>query len=211
MPFITINEFKDLLKDTPETEIVTEYIFAGAPYAFRQNPLLMNVVVRHLTSRLPITAEDITIVGSAKLGFSLNPDAYFNQFSEESDIDIVVVNETLFDEVWSILLKWHYPRRYTGLENIANSRWAGSRQKDIYWGWLSPDEIRYEGLFFPNALKPLRDLSTAWFNAFRAFSHYPELAGRVMRGRLYRTWNHALLYHAEGLRQLKEFLREIEE
>jgi hypothetical protein len=116
MPFVTVNEFKELLKNIPVPQIVEEYIFAGVPYAFRRNPTLMNVIVRHLTSRLPITAENIAIVGSAKLGFSLNPDGYFNPFSDESDIDVVVVNETLFDEIWSILLKWHYPRRYTGLE-----------------------------------------------------------------------------------------------
>ncbi|MFN2413626.1 MAG: hypothetical protein ABR603_00640 [Pyrinomonadaceae bacterium] len=138
MPFVTVNEFKDLLKNIPVPQIVEEYIFAGAPYAFRRNPTLMNVIIRHLTSRLPITAENIAVVGSAKLGFSLNPDGYFNPFSDESDIDVVVVNETLFDEIWSILLKWHYPRRYTGLENILNSKWAGSRQKDIYWGWVRP-------------------------------------------------------------------------
>lgn len=210
MPNPTVGEFKELLKGTPLNEVAEEHILGGAPYAFRRRPTLMNEMQMHLISHLPITAENIIIVGSAKTGFSLNPDAYFNPFNSESDIDVAIIDENLFDEIWSTLLMWHYPRRYVGLDYVS-SRWAGQRQKDIYWGWLTPDKIRYEGLYFPRALKRFRDLTTAWFNAFRSFSLYPEFARREISGRLYRTRNHVLLYQVEGLRQLREFLLTTEE
>jgi hypothetical protein len=82
--------------------------------------------------------------------------------------------------------------------------------EDVYWGWFRPDQIKYEGLLFPEVLKPMRDISTSWFDAFRSLSTYPEFATRNISGRLYRTWDHARLYHVEGLRQLTEIVREIE-
>jgi hypothetical protein len=210
MPHLTVNEFKAMLIDTPLNQVVEEHILGGETYAFRKRPILMNEIQRHLTARLPVTAENIIIVGSAKTGFSLNPDAYFNPFTDDSDIDVAIIDESLFDEIWFTLLNWHYPRRYIGLDHI-NSRWVGHRQKEIYWGWLTPDKIRYEGLYFPSALKRFRDLTTAWFNAFRSFSLYPELARREVSGRLYRTRRHALFYQVEGLRQLREFLQTVKE
>ena len=49
-------------------------------------------------------ASDVLIVGSAKTGFSLDPDRYFVPFQEASDIDIAVVHEGLFDDVWRTML-----------------------------------------------------------------------------------------------------------
>jgi hypothetical protein len=73
-------------------------------------------------------------------------------------------------------------------------------------GLVCPGQIKYEGLSFPEVLKPLRDISTAWFNAFRGLSRIPDFSRRNITGRVYRTWDHAFLYHADGLRQIKESL-----
>jgi hypothetical protein len=59
--------------------------------AFRQE------VVRGLDG---LTEADIRIVGSARLGFSLRPRNHLREFREESDIDVAVVNATLFDWLW---------------------------------------------------------------------------------------------------------------
>ncbi len=209
MPYPTTEEFKAILKAQSLSEIVREYIFTGEPFAFQKNPASMVKIRRHLTSRLPLAADNIFVIGSAKLGFSLNPDSYFHAFSDESDIDIAIVDTDLFDKVWLNLLDWHYPRRITGLDPI-NSKWAGDRKKDIYWGWITPHKIRYEGLNFPKTLEPLRDLSAKWFDAFQSFSAYTEFVSRRMESRLYRSWDHALRYHVEGLRSLREFVERLE-
>jgi hypothetical protein len=70
-----------------------------------------------------------------------------------------------------------------------------------------PTDIRFEGLSFPSALKPIRDCSTLWFNTFQSLTDYPEFSARDVHGRLYRTWEHVHLYHAEGLRQIREIVR----
>jgi hypothetical protein len=78
--------------------------------------------------------------------------------------------------------------------------WATARRKELYWGWFVPNQVRFNGLSLPAALKPIRDCSTLWFNTFQALTKYPDFSKRDVNGRLYRTWDHVRLYHAEGLR-----------
>jgi hypothetical protein len=52
---------------------------------------------------------DIRVVGSARHGFSMRPRNHLRAFTDESDIDVVVVNETLFDWLWIALLIAAYP------------------------------------------------------------------------------------------------------
>jgi len=202
----SVEEFTDILLRQPLDEIVQEYVFQGVPYVFRNQPETVTLLFRHLRSALDLTEQNITIVGSAKIGFSLSPHNFPRNFSDESDIDVLIVDERLFDQVWSTVLKWHYPRRVSQLGSI-DGGWARERRKDLYWGWFVPDKIRFDGLSFPDVLKPLRDISTAWFNAFRSLSLYPEFARREVSGRLYRTWKHAFLYHEDGIQQIREIVR----
>jgi hypothetical protein len=201
--FPSVDEFRRVLLTTPLNEVVRKYIFEGVPYVFRETPELMEALRNHLCDDLGISADSTIVIGSAKIGFSLSPDTVFRQFSDESDIDVLIVDERIFDDIWKIVLKWHYPRRIRGLEGMDGS-WGRRRRRELYWGWFVPDKIKYEGLSFPEVLKPLRDISTAWFNAFRGLSRTPEFSRRNITGRLYRTWDHAFLYHADGLRQIKE-------
>lgn len=198
-----VDDFTNILLQRPLDEIVKTLIFKGAPYAFRSKPDAMGILQAHLQKNLGVKSESVAIVGSGKMGFSLSPDTFAMPFSDESDIDVIIVNNELFDSCWSTILKWHYPRRYTGLEISADRGWAGDRKKDIYWGWIEPDRIKFTGLTFPQTLRPLRDFSTRWFNTFKGLSRYTDFAGRNVNGRLYRTWEHATLYHVEGLRVIK--------
>lgn len=43
---------------------------------------------------------EILVVGSAKLGFSVVPHKLYRPFCDESDIDVAIVSSTLFDKIW---------------------------------------------------------------------------------------------------------------
>lgn len=202
MTYTNSEDFKSIILTTPLDSVVHQYIFQGIPYVFRDKPAALDLLIKHLSSAIKLDEENIRVVGSAKMGFSLNPDNFPRGFSDASDIDVIVINEQLFDRIWMTLLEWHYPRRLMQLGRV-EGEWAQLRRKEIYFGWLVPDEIHYEGLSFPNVLKPLRDISALWFNSFRSLSLYPEFAARTISGRLYRSWEHALRYHTEGLRQIR--------
>ncbi|MGH9511249.1 MAG: hypothetical protein ACRD2U_03835 [Terriglobales bacterium] len=200
MPFLEVDEFRELLRSEPLDRIVTQYVFGGTPYVFRQRPANAETLYHHLSGKLAVDARNIRIVGSAKMGFSLSPDTFSRRFLPSSDIDVVVVDEGLFDGLWLALLNWHYPRRTAGLG--ADNEWGRQRRRDIYWGCFSPEDLKFDRVSFPQALKPVLDISTTWFNAFRTLSHFSEFTRRNVSGRLYRTWHHAEMYHKYGLQQV---------
>ena len=199
-------EFREILLSTEPDDVAKRHVFDGTAYAFRSRPKAFVLLRSHLSESLGVTEENIVVVGSAKIGFSLSPDNFPRRFNPFSDIDVVVVDEELFDRVWMTILDWNYP--LGRLKMLAVDRvWTSRRRSDLYWGWFRPDRIRFTGLSLPQALAPIRDISTGWFNAFQGLSRYPEFAQRQISGRLYRTWGHALRYHADGLRQIADALR----
>jgi len=194
-------EFKGIVLVEPDAAVVERYVFAGAPHVFGEWPEGLGVVRTHLNGELGCSHDNVVIVGSAKLGFSLSPDRFGRRFSDGSDVDVAVVDAALFDEIWYTVLKWDYPRR-----RIGSSEWAAARRREMFSGWCAPAELTFVGLEFPELLVPVRDLSAKWFNAFHSLSLHPRLAAREFNGRLYRTWDHAALYHADGIRQLRRAL-----
>lgn len=203
--FLSLADFEELVLTRPGDQLVADYILKGPPYVFRKDAVALDVLRSHLAGRLSISKSSILVIGSAKTGFSLNPQNYPRPFGDTSDIDVVVIDEALFDQAWGTLLKWNYPRRIVPLGRV-DGTWASMRRKDVYWGWFTPHTIQFEGISSPEVLHPLRDLSTRWFDAFRSlaeYTHHPELARRDVSGRLYRSLNHVALYHEEGLRLLR--------
>lgn len=198
-----LDNFKSDLTSQPLDWVADNYIFEGTPFVFKDQPESTRVLIDHLSAELGLMANNLRIIGSAKIGFSLDPNNFPRDFTDRSDIDVLVVDEQLFDTIWMIVLKWHYPRRIAGLFGD-DHQWMRKRRKDLYWGWLHPDKIRYEGLSLPEVLRPLRDISTKWFNAFHSLSLYSELSGRNVSGRLYRSWDHARSYHCDTLQQIKD-------
>ncbi len=202
-----VEQFKQMLREKPLDDVVRKYVFGGEPYAFREMPHAYTLLRNHLSKQIGTLAENITLVGSGKAGFSLKPDTFPRQFSDESDLDIVVVDEELFNRLWMALLKWNYPRRYSWLPPD-DWEWVKKRQKDIYWGWFLQADVRghYRRVTPRRPLQVWQEFSTRWFNAFKSLSLHKELARWQVKGRLYRTWDHALLYHTDGLRQIRESL-----
>jgi hypothetical protein len=206
----SVEEFKELLSRESPEKIIQDHIFGGDLYLAREHPRVLNTLRRHLCPRLRFEEQNVIIVGSAKIGFSLDPNSFPRRYTKSRDIDVLIVSETLFDTFWQTMLRWHYPRLPERLPET-DWRWVIARQRDLYWGRFHPGEIGYEGLTFPDVLKPLRDLKTKWFDSFQSLSLYEEFLGRDVNGRLYRTWEHALLYQASGLRQIQTQLTPGEE
>lgn len=186
------------LETRPITDVVREHVFEGEPVVFASAPDLYGTLRAHLSTTLGVDADGITIVGSGKIGYSLSPDSFGRNFLKTSDVDVVVVHAGMFDRIWDCLLDWQYPwhlRRFHG----PNHGWAIERLEDLVCGRCSPSEIQFSGLRRPRSLTPLRDLSARWFDAFQSVGDHPILTARSFEGRLYRTWQHAMRYHASSL------------
>jgi len=201
VPFPTVEEFRAALLGEQLPDLVRQHLINDeVPFAFRSRPAHYASLKQHVAEGLGVSANDILVIGSAKIGFSLDPDSYFRSFSTASDIDVLVTNAHWFDTLWLLLLTWHY-QRWHQLEGI-DWKTAQYRMTGIYQGWISPDRART--LDTPGGRRgQLRDMSTQWFDTFRGLSRFPEFARREVSGRLYRSQQHALLYQMHSLRRIR--------
>jgi hypothetical protein len=81
---------------------VTARLFDGMPAVW---PKELNYIRwRHLVAvELGVDPMAVQLVGSARLGYSINPKKNFKRFDDESDLDIAVVSPELFDKAWEEL------------------------------------------------------------------------------------------------------------
>src|SRR6266550_335464 len=77
---------------------VNEHLFGSIPEAYFDNPEQYSNFRAELAEKLAIQLGDIHLVGSARIGFSLNADHLLRVFGADSDLDIVVASTSLFDE-----------------------------------------------------------------------------------------------------------------
>jgi hypothetical protein len=122
MPYPTPEEFKEILRCVPLEKVVEDHVFQGIPYVFRESPQASQTLSRHLSVRLGVRQDDIVIIGSAKIGFSLDPDNFPRQFGRTSDIDVIIVDESKFDGLWHAIQAWHYARLPYNM-NVDEKKW----------------------------------------------------------------------------------------
>jgi len=78
------------------------WLTEGLPFAFRAAPAVYEDVRGWLGARLDVHAKQITMIGSARLGYSLAPAPRFGRpFSEKSDLDLSIISDELFQRVGS--------------------------------------------------------------------------------------------------------------
>lgn len=78
---------------TPIPWLFTKKFGVDANDKFREFKVFM-------ASMFSIPPTDIFICGSSLLGFSLSPHKNFSDFSDSSDVDIVIINSKLFKQYW---------------------------------------------------------------------------------------------------------------
>lgn len=108
--YLSSEELKDSIHYLNNFEVIGllhQWISEGIPFAFKANPLLFESVRLWLASNLNIEAKEITLIGSARLGFSLSPPPNFGkEFGKHSDLDFSIISSKLFDscrnefEIW---------------------------------------------------------------------------------------------------------------
>jgi hypothetical protein len=118
---LTEAELKRLIQDNEPDEFCRAYLFNDEAWLFSGEADGVRgsyadfklVIARHLAT-LP---NNIAIVGSSKMGRSLNPreGKRFKPFRSRrgrnvgpSDLDLIIVNTTLFQESWGNILKSYY-------------------------------------------------------------------------------------------------------
>lgn len=143
-----------------------------------------------VSDAMGIGFNNVVMVGSAKIGYSLSPKKFLKIFTDEgeckSDIDIAIVSPQLFDYFWK-LFRASYDITKEGLYKYIS--------RGIYRGYISDvdlhniDNCRVEWLELSN--KATRQLQRQMY--FKHEIHY----------RIYRDWKDMEDYHIQSIEHLK--------
>jgi hypothetical protein len=161
---MTVDEFDEqLLKCEPEnfSDFIDRYILGGIPAVFSGDQSAYDSFRNRVADKFRVQPENIVIVGSGGLGFS-----YFKKtrFSSESDVDVAIVSEDLFDKYSRIICRYnHDVIRYRIA--LAGEDWKRYLMFLKYFaaGWIRPDkgtEIMYKNTDAAN-----------WWQYFRSISY----------------------------------------
>ena len=83
------------------------WLSEGIPFAFRSRPSIYEALRIWLARSLDVQAKEITIVGSARQGFSLSPDKNVGRaFGPQSDLDMTVISLILLQRLSDAFWRW---------------------------------------------------------------------------------------------------------
>ena len=187
-PTATLAEFKELIIRNGIDVAASTHLMDRVPFVFNDDWELYRAWKRKLSRLIEVDPLNIKIIGSAAIGFSLNPHKEFKAFSDESDIDVAVISEHHFAISWRALRTLKLPdlRNYKDREAINEHR-----SKYIYWGTIATDRV----LHYLPFVRP-------WTEALAAMSGESPTEEREIKIRLYRDYEALRSYHMNGLETL---------
>ena len=135
--------------------VVRLWLTEGTPFAFRACPGTYEEMRRWLGIRLAVCPKEISVVGSARIGFSMAGSTDFGQpFGENSDLDVVVISQKLFAALTETFSNW---------------------KNDYTNGVVSPQNERQRRLWPENLKFGERNLPLGFFDVDKlpTFNRYP--------------------------------------
>lgn len=164
-----MDDFKQDLLTLNSLQIVRKYVFNG------QSKILNDVQYYQLKEDIcgcfDIDFNDVLLVGSGKLGFSIKPSRRYGVFNDDSDIDVAVVSTALFQRVW----------KEATLYKKSGAYWPKSNDFFRYLsdGWIRPDKLPSSEYF---------EFSLKWWNFFNDLSASEKFGPYAIRAGLYQSW-----------------------
>lgn len=92
-----LKQIKSTFSFKEKKDFISIYITEGIPFAFKRNPLIFEDSRVWIARHLGTNPEDITVTGSSRLGFSLNPRKLGNPYKENSDLDFIIISNKIFE------------------------------------------------------------------------------------------------------------------
>jgi hypothetical protein len=185
-----LHDFQEALldEDLSDEVVVQRHIVYPPPFVFDGHEGTYFSIKRDISDYFQINPEDVKMVGSAKLGFSIAPTQLWKPFDDESDIDMVIVSATVFDRFWKQLYDFNI--NLTVRTNEEQAKY-NKFLKYFFKGWIRPD-------FFPFDY-PQRE---EWDRFFKSMS-YGQYGYRKVTGAIYRDMEFFESYHVMNVKRLR--------
>ena len=137
-----IEKFTLDLKSLPITEVVNKYLRSGEPFIFQERDDYFNLK-KDIGLFFNVDHSKVYMIGSCKLGFSINPSKLWGHVNEDSDIDIAIIDEVLFDKIWKNLFDINIDMALTS--QMKKDDKAFHLFLDyLFRGWLRPDIFPFQ-------------------------------------------------------------------
>ncbi len=175
--------FKSDLNFMAIIEVVRKHISTGQPTAFSSDDYfnLRSTVAQEFRLHL----SSVIVVGSTRMGFSLNPKHRYRQVTDRSDIDVAIVSQTRFDDYWDRVFE------------CVNSdlAWEAKKFKNsLFNGWIDPRHLPNTSTF---------DAAHRWTQFFDSLMASRKYGRRRITARLYRSWSRLEAYQERAVRACK--------
>ena len=163
----------------------------GIPYVFSKSPADYEALRQWLGKELDINPRSITLIGSARFGYSIVPKREgSSKFSSDSDLDFFAVSEFWFDSLKNEFQDWKI--RYINSEikpsDSEDRFWKDNKDqvpKNINNGFIDAKYIPTRDSF-PKTMQ-IRDIM---FRAKKNFKYNSVCnLSRVFNIRVYRSWD----------------------
>lgn len=110
-------DLKDLILECTDQEFNENYLLQDDPWYFNRDdaPCDFSTFRQSISSVFKVTPANVFLVGSGYFGMSLSPDHPLTNYrlnnskhGEKSDLDVVIISETDFENIWEDLLSAYY-------------------------------------------------------------------------------------------------------
>jgi hypothetical protein len=195
-----MEEFKAHLKQKETKWIYRKYLLGHDVWYFREylndtsHANVYDDLKIFMSEKLDVHVNNIAIVGSAKLGYSITPskEKLFQPFSDNSDIDIAIVSPEIFRQSWSAFIELSRKGYLRGYKNITSN---------IFRRFVTLKQPDHRSDFFRlwnGKVEPCKkDLQTVF-----SMSH-------DINYRIYESWEAVESYHCNGIEKLKNQFEEL--
>lgn len=136
---MTRETIKSALLSGSPSAFVERHLFDCIPHVFQQDRSRYVAWKRDLATRIEVDPACITLVGSAAIGFSLNPDNNLRPFHDRSDIDVAIISSHHFNVAWRFLRNNNSVR--ARLDYKTKSAWDSHATNYVYWGAIATDKL----------------------------------------------------------------------
>ena len=162
-------DFKRDLTTLNSTQMIQKYIYSGLCSEIPDDKLFL--LKAEVSEFFGVNFNDVILVGSAKLGFSIAPKKTYNKFNDGSDIDIAIVSSKLFQEIWET----------ASLYAKTGAFWENKKTffEYVSHGWMRPDKLPNEKTF---------EMTKNWWEFFEQISSSQKYGPYKIRCGLYQSW-----------------------
>ncbi len=181
-----ISQFKTDLKELSDDEMISKYYyndFVPAAISLDTYHKLRLEIKNHFNLE---SIFDVFLVGSGRLGFSIKPGNEYKLFDDDSDLDVVIISKSMFEQYWKKMRDYDYKL----------STWKKSSvfEEYFFYGWMRPDFLPHNTIF---------NDPFEWWKYFEDLSASGKYGGIKIRGGLYYSLEFLESFQKSAIKKLR--------